>query len=97
MATYTWADFTFLTAQQQAGLQAFFDLGKELQAKGHPTPPKPGVPPIPTANMTLTNGKRAGEILRDINALWEPTKIGVQYSNNYHRAVDQEEFETANP
>lgn len=96
MATYTWADFTFLTAQQQAGLQAFFDLGKELQQKGVPQP-RPGVPPIPTANMTLVNGKRAGEILRDLYQLLEPTKIAVQYSNNYHRAVDQEEFEEANP
>jgi hypothetical protein len=88
---YTFNDMSFLTAPQKAAAQALADLG--AQVPGGPPHTVPGLTPP----LTLSNTKRAAEIMRDLDALWANARKGVAYSILYYRHQALQELDANNP
>lgn len=93
---YTFNDMTFLTAGQRAAAEQLAALGAQIDRPlggPGPNPPIPGlVPPL-----TLSNTKRAAEIMQDLDNLWRDVRKGVQYSVNYYRWQALQDLDTNNP
>jgi hypothetical protein len=83
---------TFLSAAQRSAAQALADLGAQINNRP-PTQTISGlIPPL-----TLSNTKRAVEILRDLDALWENVRKGVAYSVAYYKHQALLTLDTENP
>jgi hypothetical protein len=91
---FTFNDMSFLTAPQRAAAQALADVGAQIAGRpGAPLEPIPGLTPP----LTLSNTKRAAEIMRDLDALWYNARRGVQYSVMYYRHQAISDLDANNP
>jgi hypothetical protein len=91
---YTFNDMSFLTAAQRTAAQALADLGAQIKGPSQGEPhPVPGLTPP----LTLSQTKRAAEIMRDLDALWLNARRGVVYSVNYYRQQALQALDNDNP
>lgn len=89
---YTFNDMTFLTAAQRNAAQQLAEVGAQSIGPGGGRLP-PGVTPP----LSLSNTKRAAEILRDLDGLWRDVRTGIAASINYYRAQAIADQDAANP
>lgn len=90
---YTLDDMTFLTAPQKAAVQALAAVGAQIV-----TPSAGGGPILGlTPPLTLSNTKRAAEMMQNLDDLWRDVRKGINYSITVYRYNAQKALDDANP
>lgn len=89
MATPTWSQLTYLTANQQTKMAAFATEGAKIGVRGSPPPD--------LTNLTWSQAKAARQSMRELHDLINNAERGIQYAIEFYRKKATDDADAANP